>query len=279
MPSWETKLTLLHDYFAKDPDILLAFLFGSVAKGQETTESDVDIGIYFKPSGRALEWEEETDYPRENEIWSEIEKIVGRRTDLVILNRAPATLVYSILEEGQPIIIKDVPLYWRLFLLISSVAEDFRAFTTDFWTIKQRSASLNEIDKNRLIKLIDFLDSELGDYSKFKNLDQWSYESEASVRRNLERWAENIVNASIDVAKIILASEKKKIPQTYRGILEELALIDGFDSVLATKLSQFTKLRNILAHEYLDLRFQQLKKFVDESEPLYRGLVDFTKKF
>lgn len=275
----EEKLPLLKAYFAKQPEVVMAFVFGSVVKGQETQESDVDIAVYFKPNGSELEWEEEREYPREDVIWDEVEKIVGRRTDLVVLNRAPATLVYAVFNEGQPIIIKDRSLYQRLFLLISSAAEDFREFTADFWAIKQRSASLNEIDKNRLIRLTDFLESELDDYHKFKNLDQKSYESDTSIRRNLERWAENIVNTSIDIAKIVLASEKKRIPQTYREILQELSLVKDFDQKLAEDLSQFTKLRNILAHEYLDLRFSQLKKFIQETEPIYQALITFVKSF
>ena len=74
-------------------------------------------------------------------------------------------------------------------------------------------------------------------------------------------------------------SEKKKIPQTCREILVELSLLKDFNPATAEKLARFAKLRNILAHEYLDLRFNQLKKFAAESEPLYRELVDFIKRF
>src|SRR3989344_3522997 len=273
----EKKLLLLKDYFAKRPEIVMAFIFGSAVKGQETQESDVDIAVYFKPVGRALEWEEQYEYAKEDEIWGEVEKIVGKCTDLVVLNRAPSTLAYSVLQDGKVIVVKDIGLYWRFFLLISSAAEDFREFVRDFWIVKQRSSSLNEIDKNRLIKIIDFMESELSYYSKFINLDQKEYERDIVARRNLERWAENIVNTSIDVAKIILGSEKKEIPQTYREILQKLGLLDGFDGEVAERLSRFTKLRNVLAHEYLDLRFAQLKKFIDESESDYKKLIVFAK--
>ncbi|MBI4135981.1 MAG: nucleotidyltransferase domain-containing protein, partial [Candidatus Vogelbacteria bacterium] len=114
----EEKLPLLKDYFAKQPEIIMAFVFGSTVRGQETQESDVDIAVYFKPVGRSLEWEEQYEYVRENEIWGEVEKIVGKRTDLVILNRAPSTLAYSVLQGGKVIVVKDVGLYWKFFLLI-----------------------------------------------------------------------------------------------------------------------------------------------------------------
>lgn len=103
-------------------------------------------------------------------------------------------------------------LFLRLFLAVSAAAEYFREFVSDFWKIKERSASLSEIDRNRLIRIVDFLTAEAAEYDKFKALDQKIYESDAAARRNIERWAESIVNSSIDVAKIILASEKKRIP-------------------------------------------------------------------
>lgn len=269
----------LQDYFAKDDQIVMAFLFGSIVRGETTAESDVDIAIYFKPIGPALEWEEERVYSDEDKIWGEVEKIIGRRTDLVILNRAPAGLASTIIREGQRIVVKDQNLYWRFLSAIIQVANDFREFTEDFWVIKQRSASLSKDDRSRLIRILDFLEHELRDREAFLTLDQLTYQSDANRRRNFERWSENMVNAAIDLAKIILASEKKKLPQTYRETLADLAQIKGFDPSLAEKLALFAKLRNILSHEYLDLRFVQLKKFVEESGEIYQSLIAFVKKF
>ena len=73
-----------------------------------------------------------------------------------------------------------------------------------------------------------------------------------------------MVNSSIDMAKIILASEKKQIPETYRSIIYNLGTVDGFDQTIATSLSSFSKMRNLLAHEYLDIRFAQIEKIIKE---------------
>ena len=275
----DEKIALLKDYFAKKQDIVMAFVFGSYAKSREMSESDLDIAIYFQPTNSMLEWEETKQYENEDKIWSEIERMAGIKTDLVVLNRAPATMAAAIISEGVPIVIKDYALYLRFLLTVSSAAEYFREFTIDFWNIKQRSRSLTDIDRDRLIRIADFLETELKEYPAFISLNQKIYESDAATRRNAERWAENIVNSSIDMAKIVLASEKKRIPQTYREILRELSLINDFDQEAAEKLAQFAKLRNILAHEYLDIRFVQIKKFIQESEPAYRQLLDFVKKF
>lgn len=255
----------------------MAFLFGSYARGTEISESDMDIAVYFAPRDGSVEWEEERFYEGEDTIWGDVERLAGKKTDLVILNRAPSTLAFSVLREGIPIIIKDRALYLRFYLTTSTEAADFRDFVNEFWEIKQRSRSLSDVDRERLIRVLDFLEMELTDYSQFGSLTRMAYETDASARRNVERWAENIVNASLDISKILLASERKRIPQTYREMLAELALLEGFDSETAEKLAAFSKLRNILAHEYLDIRFNQIKRFIDTAEPVYTELVSFVK--
>lgn len=270
------KISLLKDYFSKRSEVSMAFVFGSYAKARAMKESDFDVAVYFKPEGRNIEWEEEREYPSEDQIWGDVEEIVGIDTDLVVLNRAPSTLSFAVIQEGIPIIIKDPSLYMEFYLIISSAAEYFREFVKDFWEIKQRSMSLSEIDKERLIKKVDFLEMELSDFPRYKDLTQEVYESNRLMRREVERWVENIANCSIDIAKILLASEKKRIPQTYKEIVRDLMFI-GFDRETAKKLSEFAKLRNILAHEYLDIRFGRIEKFIREVKPLYEKLLNFAK--
>jgi len=275
----EKILENLKKYFKSRDDISMAFLFGSYARGQETGESDVDIAIYFKPQGRELEWEEvDKDYTAEDEVWGDIEKIIGKNTDLLILNRAPASICYAAIEKGRDIIIKDNTLFWNYYLVISREAQDFFQTVREFKEIKDRSQSLNEIDRIQLIRIIDFLENELKEYDNFINLNQKDYTTISANRRNVERWIENIVNASIDVGKVILASEKKQIPQTYREILEKLSIIKNFNKKTAQELASFVKLRNVLAHEYLDMRFAKIKKFIDSSRGLYEELINFAKK-
>jgi len=109
-------------------------------------------------------------------------------------------------------------------------------------------------DKDRLIRYIDFMESELADFPKFKRIDWTTYNENRDVRRNLERSVENIVNCSIDIAKVILASEDRRIPTSYKGILKGLGGIHHFDEAFGEEISQWASLRNILAHEYLDIR-------------------------
>lgn len=255
----------------------MAFLFGSHAKGQPISESDVDIAIYFVPKDREIEWEEDKDYKEEDALWLDIEKIVGCNTDLVVLNRAPSGLASEILRTGTPIIIKDRNLYWRFFSLVGSAAEDFREIIKDWWAIRERSRSLSQEDKMKLMRAADFLQNELAEIEKFLAIDQREYQNNNDTRRNLERWIENIVNSSIDIAKTLLASEKKQLPETYAELLRSLGLLNGFDEGIAQALGEFAKLRNLLAHEYLDIRFSKIKKFLEKAEDIYGHLLGFAK--
>ena len=265
-------------YFISRSDIAMAFLFGSTARREQTIESDIDIAIYYYPRTRALEWEEETEFPATDEIWANIDRITSTNTDLVVLNCAPATVAYAVLDKNQPIIVKDISLYWRFFLTISSAAEDFRQFAREYWEIKRRSRSLGDVDKDRLLRTVDFLRNELADAGTFSDLSREVYLKDSNVRRNVERWIENIVNASIDISKVLLASSSTRIPQTYRETLSNLTTLPGFDPAAAEKLAGFAKLRNILAHEYLDIRWSRISAFILEAVPRYEYLATYTEK-
>lgn len=133
--------------------------------------------------------------------------------------------------------------------------------------------------KYRLIKHISFLENELKDYGLFKNLTWKEYDEQRNKRRNVERWVENIINSSIDISKIILTFEKKDLPDTYRAIVKNLSLISGFSPENMEKLKEWVGLRNIISHEYLDIRWSSIKRFISETGPLYRQFVDQAKRY
>lgn len=133
--------------------------------------------------------------------------------------------------------------------------------------------------KNRLIKHLAFLEAELASIPGVRGLTWEAYQADAVQRRNVERLVENIVNSSIDVSKIVLGVEKLSVPDTYREIVQTLGVVTGFDKDNCEKLSRHVRLRNIISHEYLDVRWTSIKKFVDEAEPQYAKLVEDAKAY
>ena len=268
----------LGDYFKARNDVAFAYLFGSTAKDTSHSESDVDIGVYFKTGSRVLEYESTHRYPGESGIGIELERLTGRQTDMVVLNRAPSTLFSAVFAEGVQIYSSDDGLMYRLTGAINDMAEDFRNFIFDFIKIKERSRSLSKNDAVRLGRLIDFVTDQMGDFERFSKIDQKQYERDRDIKRSIERWAETMATASIDIGKILIASRKRPIPQTYKSILAELSFLDGFAEDVAQKLAGFSDMRNLLAHDYLDIRYAKLCLFIKEGEAPYTYLINYSKE-
>ncbi len=277
MPA-KVKIRELTEYLKNQKDISMAFIFGSFSKGQHLPDSDVDIAVYFHPRGRAVEWEEDAFYPDEDRLWRELENLLDREVDLLVLNRAPSAMASKVIKTGLPIFIKDRSLYWRFFLTVNSVSADFKEFVQDYRRIRERSKSLSAEDKEELEKLIDFLEEELKSFEEFRGLNQTLYESDRGKKRNVEHWVEGIALCSIDIAEIVLASEKIRLPEKYKEILKTLSLLKDFDKNAAERLGRFAGLRNMITHEYLDVRWRQIEEFIKTSQPLYEYLIAFVKK-
>ena len=142
-----------------------------------------------------------------------------------------------------------------------------------------REKPLKKEVKYRLIKHTSFLKNELKDHETFINLTYEEYDQDRNKRRNVERWVENIVNSSIDIARIIHVSEGLTLPDTYKEVINSLSSITDFRDVNLKKISGWVKLRNIIGHEYLDIRWSAIKEFISESKPLYENLLEHVKKY
>lgn len=260
----------LEDYFASREDVTLAFLFGSRAKGYARKVSDWDIAVYLSEEDRA----------REQEIWSDVEEILGAETDLVALNRAPASVVWTVMRTGVILTLKNRRAYLRLLRSANHEANAWHDTAARYHRVFERSSSLSEEDREQLEQIIDFLSQEVSDWGKFKELSWQEYESDRAKKREVERWAEQLVNAVIDAAGIVLASERRMIPETYRLMVRALGAVPSFDAgETCERLAHWTGLRNLLAHEYLDYRWKELSLFIQEAEPLFGDYIRQVKAF
>ena len=99
------------------------------------------------------------------------------------------------------------------------------------------------------------------------------------MRRDVERWIENIINSSIDISKIILVAENIPLPDTYKELVASVSLVPGFNKERMKSLSEWVRFRNIIAHEYLDISWASIRKFILESDPLYESFLKDVKEY
>lgn len=128
-------ISLLKKYFSARKDIAMSFIFGSAAAGRLREDSDIDIGVYFRPKTGRIEIEEAGIKYETDSLWLDLERIAGREVDLIVLNRAPATIAESAIS-GLPVLIKDRRLFIEFMLRTTAIAEDFRSFIEDYWALK-----------------------------------------------------------------------------------------------------------------------------------------------
>lgn len=109
---------------------------------------------------------------------------------------------------------------------------------------------------------MEFAKAELADLREHRALDYATYQADRVLRRNLERMIENICNAVCDTGKIMLAQYDVPMPDTYRDIFVKLAAVGATSAGLSQRLGDAIRVRNILAHQYLDLKWEYIKGFL-----------------
>jgi len=101
----------LEEFALKHESFLLVFLFGSMARGFSTDESDVDIAIMF---------ERVPDLFELNDLRDQLSRCVGKEVDLITLNTASPIIKMQVLRYGL-LIKKDERDYNEFF--VSTVRE------------------------------------------------------------------------------------------------------------------------------------------------------------
>lgn len=81
----------LEEFALKHENFLLVFLFGSMARGFSTKESDVDIAIMF---------ERVPDFFELNDLRDQLSRCVAKEVDLITLNTASPIIKMQVLRYG-----------------------------------------------------------------------------------------------------------------------------------------------------------------------------------
>jgi uncharacterized protein YutE (UPF0331/DUF86 family) len=138
---------------------------------------------------------------------------------------------------------------------------------------------LHQTGRSKLISYIDYLEKELSFFGAYEKEFDWKvYQSQRSKRLEVERWVECVINATLDISKILLTIREEEIPETSREILFQMGSHIYNREQEAEALSELAKIRNTLAHRYLDIKWQDIKRFFQIVPNLYPPFLDYIKK-
>jgi len=87
-------------------NVIVAYLFGSAARGQMRPDSDVDVGVLTSgPHGDAPN--RLTLASMQPGLQADLQEAARRPVDLVVLNHASPDLIHRVLRDGQLLVERD----------------------------------------------------------------------------------------------------------------------------------------------------------------------------
>ena len=97
----QIEQSVTEELASADDRLVAAYLFGSVARGTDSSNSDIDVGILLRtaPSSGLNDLRFELE--------GHLERALGRRTQVVILNNAPPDLLHRVLRDGRLLVDRD----------------------------------------------------------------------------------------------------------------------------------------------------------------------------
>ena len=88
-------IKIFQEVFENNQEVQFAYLYGSVAIGAQTPESDIDVAVYLKSKTM-------NDFMRTEEelTFALIKRLHNDRVDLRVMNVLPVLMQYRVLKEG-----------------------------------------------------------------------------------------------------------------------------------------------------------------------------------
>ena len=102
---------------SQDTDVLAVILFGSVARGEQTAHSDVDICLVLTP-----------ERVRDKSVLSRkrLGYLAQFDLDVQIFQALPLYIRHRVLEEGQVLFVRDEDLLYEVAFRTAQAFEDFK---------------------------------------------------------------------------------------------------------------------------------------------------------
>ena len=248
------------------PGLRLAYLFGSLARGEGAR--DVDLAVL-------------ADEGQELHVLSEVVRRVSRtlgipeeKVDVVNLRKADLSLAYRVITEGVKLLDRGgagLELVREVALAYPSVREEFR-LAARLWLEEDP-----EIDEEVLLRRLDEVLRDAALLRKYVDKGLGWLLSDIERTYAFERALHRALEAMLDICRHVVAARGLGAVAFYSDYPVRLAESGLMSHELAEKLSELARLRNVLAHRYVELDhallMQAARELVEQVVPSFSAWV------
>jgi hypothetical protein len=237
----QDRLKTLGQALQKCEGVVFASLFGGAATGRIEPLSDVDVAVYLVEGVDAVEGKLEamgavTAHLRTDEV------------DVVVLNEAPTALTGRILQTRRVILDREPFRRHRFESQALREFLDFRIF--EHRILAQRYA---RVDRDLILRKLADLDQYLGQVSEYGGITVEAYRADWKNQRIVERTLQMAIEVCLDIAALIIADRRLRVPTKYAEAFEVLGEAGPLQPTQRDVLMRMSRFRNLLVHEYARL--------------------------
>lgn len=275
----------LIEYFQCCPyPVILAYLFGSAARGETTPLSDLDVAVYLDGLDRA------TRVDLYLPLLAALQEVVGDgAVDLVYLNDAPSGLAYGIItgrllhcaDEGRRVEIEAGVLSRYLDERMLHEARH-RLIRRRILAGRMGERGLDMIDRRVISERLEYIRLTLARLGRHRGLPLEEFRADEDGYRASLYDLQTCLEAMADIGNHIIAGMALRKPRDRRDIMMVLAEAGVIPRPLGERLGKAQVMRNVIVHGYLDIVLDEVYKVIQENlgdiEEFCRGIVGYVER-
>jgi len=238
------------------------WLFGSLARGEATPISDVDLAYLADQdlAGEALE-------RFENRLYRAISSTLATdEISLINMRRAPAFLRWRVLAEG-------VLLFCRDEGAVASLAEEIYRQAPDIhWLRTSGNRQFLEafemngqtVDKGRVTEFLRLISQDLLVLREKAQVPMETYLNSRDLQSIVERRLHTAIESAINIGNHIIARLGLRPPQDYADVFRILQEGKVLPEEVAGLLMDMARFRNLLVHGYWGIDHKRVYESLPE---------------
>ena len=213
----------------RERGVAAVYLFGSVARGESRPGSDLDVAVLLEPAPERGAYES-----LRLDLRAELESRLGQEIDFVVLNHAPPDLVHRVLRDSV-LVIEPRP--------VGPGCASRCGARNEYWDLKpyldeyRRTPGVPRLtDADLVRKRLAFIETCLRELAEFADAER--VEHDVRERRFVEHTLQIAIQAALDIASHVVASDRLGEPSSNQELFEILERAGWVTPRLASGASQ-----------------------------------------